>query len=345
MCASLNALNRLHSFWENAMKLPRRTFLHLAAGAVAFPAASHIARAQAWPSRPISIVVPFPAGGATDVVARLLAKGLSERFGQPVLVDNRPGANGALGSAAVAKAPPDGHTLVMGGINTHAMNDSLIKPRPYNSARDFAPITLTALIPIAFVVNPKLPVATLQELIALARSKPRQLSYGSSGAGGPQHLAMELFKLAAGIDIVHVPYRGGAPQLNDLVGGHILIGSIGLPPALPHIEAGRLRALAVTDAKRSAFLPKLPTVAEAGFPSAEMSYWLGLMAPAGTPRAIIDRLAAESVAVLTIRDTRETLAKQGAEVLTSTPEEFQKRVETDIKKWAKVIAETGITAE
>jgi tripartite-type tricarboxylate transporter receptor subunit TctC len=328
------------------MKLShRRQFLHLAAGAAALPAVSRIAWAQAYPTRPVSIVVPFPAGGATDVVARVLAKGLSERFGQPVVVDNRPGASGAIGSASVAKARPDGYTLVMGGINTHAMNDSLIKPRPYDSAKDFAPITLTALIPIAFVVNPQLPVASLQELVAMARSKPRQLSYGSSGAGGPHHLAMELFKLAAGVDIIHVAYRGGAPQLNDLVGGHILIGSIGLPPALPHIVTGKLRALAVTDAKRSAFLPNLPTVAESGFPSFEMSYWLGLMAPAGTPRATIDRLAAESVAVLTTRDTSESLAKQGAEVITSTPDELKMLVQKDIEKWSKFIQETGITAE
>jgi tripartite-type tricarboxylate transporter receptor subunit TctC len=303
------------------------------------------ATAQTYPSRTITLIVPFPAGGATDVVARVLAKGLSERIGQPVVVDNRPGANGAIGSASVAKARPDGYTLVMGGVNTHAMNDSLIKPRPYDSAKDFAPITLTALIPIAFVVNPQLPVATLQEFVALTRSKPRQLSYGSSGSGGPHHLAMELFKLAAGIDIVHVPYRGGAPQLNDLVGGHILIGSIGLPPALPHIETGKLRALAVTDAKRSVFLPKVPTVAESGFPNFEMSYWLGLMAPAGTPRNIIDRLAAESVAVLTTPDTREALAKQGAEVVTSTPDAFKKLVENDLAKWSKVIQDAGITAE
>ena len=303
------------------------------------------ATAQTYPSRAITLVVPFPAGGATDVVARVLAKGLSDRLKQPVVIDNRPGANGALGSAAVAKSRPDGYTLVMGGVNTHAMSDSLLKPRPYDSAKDFAPITLTAVIPIAFVVNPTLPVATLQELVALARSKPSQLSYGSSGTGGPHHLAMELFKLAAGIDIVHVPYKGGSPQLNDLIGGHILIGSIGLPPALPHIGAGKLRALAATDAKRSILLPMLPTVAESGWPSFEVSYWLGLMAPAGTPRDIIDRLAAESVAVLTTSDTREALAKQGAEVVTSTPDEFKKRVEDDIAKWSKVIQEAGITAE
>jgi tripartite-type tricarboxylate transporter receptor subunit TctC len=327
------------------MKLPRRQFLHLTAGVAALATLPRNATAQAYPSRPISIVVPFPAGGATDVVTRVLAKGLSERLGQPVIVENRPGANGAIGTASVAKARPDGYTLVMGGINTHAMNDSLIKPRPYDSAKDFAAITLTALIPIAFVVNPQLQVETLQDLVALARSKPRQLSYGSSGIGGPHHLAMELFKLAAAIDIVHVPYRGGAPQLNDLIGGHILIGAIGLPPALQHIETGKLRALAVTDARRSPFLPNLATVAESGFPGFEMSYWLGLMAPAGTPRAIIDRVAAEAVAVLTMHDTRDSLARQGAEVLVSSPAELKKLVEDDLQKWSKVIQEIGITVQ
>ena len=326
------------------MKANRRTFFYLTSGA-ALTAVLRTAMAQTYPSRPITLIVPFPAGGATDVVARVLAKGLSEQIGQPIVVDNRPGANGAIGSAAAAKARPDGYTLVMAGVNTHAMNDSLIKPRPYDSARDFAPITLTALIPIAFVINPQLPVTTLQELVALARSRPRQLSYGSSGAGGPQHLAMELFKIAAGIDIVHVPYKGGAPQLNDLIGGHILIGSIGLPPVLQHIATGKLRALAVTDAKRSAFLPNLPTVAESGFPDFEVSYWLGLMAPAGTPRDIIDRLAAESAAVLTRPDIREALAKQGAEALTSSPDVFKNLVEHDIAKWSKVIQDAGITAE
>jgi tripartite-type tricarboxylate transporter receptor subunit TctC len=327
------------------MKRRRRQFLHLAVGAVAVPAISRIAWAQTYPARTITLIVPFPAGGATDVVARALTKGLSERLGQSVVIDNRPGANGAIGSASVAKARPDGYTLVMGGVNTHAMNDSLIKPRPYDSAKDFAPITLTALIPIAFVVNPQLPVTTLHDLVALARSKPRQLSYGSSGTGSPHHLAMELFKLKAGIDIAHVPYKGGAPQLNDLLGGHILIGSIGLPPALPHIETGKLRALAGTEAKRSVFLPTLPTVAESGFPDFEVTYWLGLMAPAGTSREIIDRLAAESVTVLTRPDVRETLTKQGADVVTSSPDALKTIVESDIAKWSKVVQDTGITAE
>jgi len=302
-------------------------------------------RAEPYPTRSITIVVPFPAGGATDVVARIVAKGLSDRIGQSVVIDNRPGANGAIGSAFVAKAHADGYTLVMGGVNTHAMNDGLVKPRPYDSAKDFAPIALTAAIPIAFVVHPSLQVTSLGELVALARSRPGQLSYGSSGVGGPHHLAMELFKSAADIDLIHVPYKGGAPQLNDLVGGHILIGSIGLPPAFEHIKAGKLRALALTDAARSTLMPDLPTVAELGFPGFAVSYWMGLLAPANTPRDVIDRLHAETTAVVKAPSTREALAQQGVEIMTSSSDEFKTLVEQEIDKWSKVIQHAGITAE
>jgi len=302
-------------------------------------------RAEPYPTRSITIVVPFPAGGATDVVARIVAKGLSDRIGQSVVIDNRPGANGAIGSAFVAKAHADGYTLVMGGVNTHAMNDGLVKPRPYDSAKDFAPIALTAAIPIAFVVHPSLQVTSLGELVALARSRPGQLSYGSSGVGGPHHLAMELFKSAADIDLIHVPYKGGAPQLNDLIGGHILIGSIGLPPAFEHIKAGKLRALALTDAARSTLMPDLPTVAELGFPGFAVSYWMGLLAPANTPRDVIDRLHAETTAVVKAPSTREALAQQGAEIMTSSSDEFKTLVEQEIDKWSKVIQHAGVTAE
>jgi len=302
-------------------------------------------RAEPYPTRSITIVVPFPAGGATDVVARIVAKGLSDRIGQSVVIDNRPGANGAIGSAFVAKAHADGYTLVMGGVNTHAMNDGLVKPRPYDSAKDFAPIALTAAIPIAFVVHPSLQVTSLGELVALARSRPGQLSYGSSGVGGPHHLAMELFKSAANIDLIHVPYKGGAPQLNDLIGGHILIGSIGLPPAFEHIKAGKLRALALTDAARSTLMPDLPTVAELGFPGFAVSYWMGLLAPANTPRDVIDRLHAETTAVVKAPSTREALAQQGVEIMTSSSDEFKTLVEQEIDKWSKVIQHAGITAE
>jgi tripartite-type tricarboxylate transporter receptor subunit TctC len=300
---------------------------------------------QGYPARPVTIIVPFPAGGATDVVARAIAQGLTNRIGQQVIIETKPGGNGSIGSAFVAKARPDGYTLVMGGVNTHAMNDSVMKPRPYDSAKAFAPIALTARIPIAFVVHPSLPVANLRDLVELARSRPGQLGYGSSGTGGPHHLAMELFKSAAGINLVHVPYKGGAPQLNDLIGGHILIGAIGLPPARPHIETGKLKPLAVTEAKRSAFLPNIPTVAEAGFPGFEVSYWMGLLAPAGTPTDIVRRLNAETIAVLDLPSIRETFAKQGVEIVTSSPEEFATLIEREIPKWAEVVERSGIIAE
>jgi tripartite-type tricarboxylate transporter receptor subunit TctC len=301
--------------------------------------------AEPFPSKVITIVVPFPAGGATDVVARAIAQGLSAKIGHQVIVDNRPGANGSLGSALVAKAKPDGYTLVMGGVNTHAMNDALYKSLPYNSLKDFSPITLTARIPIAVVVHPSLPVKSIGELIALAKSQPGQQSYGSSGPGGPHHLAMEMFKSMAKVDIVHVPYRGGAPQLNDLLGGHIKIGAIGLPPALPHIQAGSLRPLAVTESKRSTFLPDLPTIAEAGLPGFEVSYWLGLLGPAGMPDDIVEKLNTEIVAVLKRPDVQDQLAKQGAEVVTSTVAEFRALMQTEVAKWAKVVKDANISLE
>jgi tripartite-type tricarboxylate transporter receptor subunit TctC len=301
--------------------------------------------AAPYPTRVVTIIVPFPAGGATDVVARTIAHELSGRIGQQVIVENRPGANGLLGSAVVARAAPDGYTLLMGGANTQGMNDVLYKNRPYDSLKDFSAITLTAQIPVAIVVNPSLPVNCLQELVALAKAEPGQLSYGSSGAGGPHHMAMELFKSVAGADIEHVPYKGGAPQLNDLVAGHIKIGAIGLPPALPHVREGRLRPLAVTGRTRTAFLPELPTVAESGFPGFEVNYWLGLFGPAGMPGEVVDKLNVEVVGLLKRPDVRDLLAKQGVEILTSTPAELQSLVAVEIERWGKVVKERGIALD
>ncbi len=317
-----------------------------AALALARPAMGQQEADTAWPARPVTIVVPFPPGGATDLVARVLAQGLTARLGQPVVVENRPGANGTIGSAAVARARPDGYTLVMGGVNTHAMNDSLFRRPQYHSDRDFAPIALTARIPIAFVVNPeKVPVRSLGELIALARTRPGELSYGSSGAGGPHHLAMELFKQATGVDILHVPYNGGGPQLNDLLAGNVGVGAIGLPPALPHIEAGKLRALAATGARRTPLLPELPTVAESGVPGFAVEYWLGLLAPTRTPEPVIRRLNAETVAVLERPEVREQLARQGAEAATSSPEEFRAIIAADVARWAEVVRRAGLSLD
>lgn len=323
----------------------RRRMDVAAAAAFGLLAAATAAVADQYPSRTVTIVVPFAAGGATDVAARVIGERLSENLSQQVVIENRPGANGIVGTLGVAAAAPDGYTLVMGGANTHAMNDALYKNLRYNSEKSFTPITLTARIPIAFVVHPVVPVHTINDLIELARKEPGKWSYGSSGTGGPQHLAMELFKSKAGLNIQHVPYKGGSQQLTDLLGGHIKIGSIGLPPALPNIQSGNLRAIAVTDPQRSAFLPDLPTIAESGVPGAEVSYWLGLLGPAGMPDQIVTKLHHEVVAILNRPDVREKLAKQGAEVVTSSPEEFRSLIAKEIVKWRAVAEEARITVE
>ena len=303
------------------------------------------AQAVNYPSRVITMVVGFPAGGATDVTARLIAEKLSEKFGQRVIVENRVGANGLIGTLAVANAAPDGYTLVMGGVNTHGMYDALVKSPRYDSLKSFTPITLTARIPIAFVVHPSLPAESLADLLRLAKERPGQFSYGSSGTGGPHHLAMELFKMQAGVNIQHVPYKGGAQQLNDLLGGHIKIGSIGLPPALPHIQTGILRALALTSGERSSFLPELPTVAESGLPGFGVNYWLGLLGPAGMPAPVVEKLNREVSEILDRPDVKASLAKQGVEPLTSTPSEFRTLIGEEIGRWRKVGEAAGLALE
>lgn len=308
-------------------------------------AAGMPAAAETWPTRTITLVVPFPAGGATDVVGRTIAQALSDRLGQQVIVENRAGANGQIGSAAVAQAKPDGYTLLMGGVNTQGMNDVLYKNRRYDSLKDFTPIAVTSVIPVAFVVHPSLPANSLQDLVRLAKERPGQLSYGSSGAGGPHNLAMELFKSIAKIDIQHIPYKGGAPQLNDLVAGHIKIGAIGLPPALQHIKQGRLRALALADGKRTSFLADLPTVAEQGYPNFEVNYWLGLFGPAGLQKDVVTRLNKEVVDILKQPAVRETLAKQGVEIVTSTPDELGSLVAKEISRWGQVVKDAGISLD
>ncbi len=307
---------------------------------------SALALAQAdYPSRPVRIVVPFPPGGATDVVTRVIAQDWSKRFPQPAVVENRPGANGILGTAATAKAAPDGYTLVMGGVNTNSMNDALYPDLPYRSDRDFAPISLTARIGIVIVANPKLGIRTLSALLQEARARPGILAYGSSGMGGPHHLAMELLKTATHVDLTHVPYKGGAPQLQDLLGGQVPVGIIGLPPVLPHLKSGALIPLAITDRYRSPFLPNVPTVAEAGVAGFEVSYWLALFAPAQTAAAIIKRLTQETHQTLTSPQIVQQLAAQGAEAVTSEPEALSALVKTEIARWQKLIREQGIRAE
>lgn len=296
---------------------------------------------QTYPSRPITIVVPFAAGGATDVVARIIGERLAARLGQSFVIENRAGANGAVGTAFVAKSEPDGYTLVMGGVNTHAMNDAVMKRPLSNSATDFAPVGLVAEIPIAIVVHNSLGVSTLAELIKLAKEKPGTVSYGSSGTGGPHHLAMELFKSIAKFDLPHVPYRGGAPQLNDLVGGHIKVGAIGLPPVLPHLNSGVLRALAVVEDKRSDLLPSVPTVAEQGYPGFAVTYWMGLLAPAKTPQVAIDKLSRELTVVLAEPDLAAAFRQQGASVLRGSPDEFKALIAAEVPRWVRVAKDIG----
>jgi tripartite-type tricarboxylate transporter receptor subunit TctC len=317
---------------------------------VALFACALLASPAAWgqsdyPSKPVRIVVPFPPGGATDVVTRVIAQDWSKRFAHPVVVENRPGANGIVGTAASAKAAPDGYTLVMGGVNTHGMNDALYTDLPYRSDRDFAPISLTAKIGIVIVATPKLGIRSFAALLEEARAKPGALAYGSSGMGGPHHLAMELLKGAAQVDLTHVAYKGGAPQLQDLLGGQVPVGAIGLPPALPHLKSGALVPLAVTDKERSPLLPAVPTVAEAGIPGFEVVYWLALFAPAQTPFPIIDRLTRETHETLKSPQVAEQLAAQGAEVMTSQPAALGALVKTEITRWQKLVRERGIRAE
>ena len=256
---------------------------------LALPAIAN-AQTPAYPTKPIRLVVPFPAGGATDILAREVAKHLTETWGQSVVVDNRPGAGGNIGSELVAKSPPDGYTLEMGTVGTHAINASLYSKMPYDHVKDFVPVILVAGVPNVLVVNPSVPVNSVQEFIAYAKANPGKLNFASSGSGTSIHLSGELFKVMAGVQMTHVPYKGSAPALQDLLGGQVQLMFDNLPPSLPQIKAGKLRALAVTSATRAPALPDVPTVAEAGLPGFEASSWFGVLAPAGTPPAIVAKL-------------------------------------------------------
>lgn len=318
----------------------RRALLVLAALSLALPAVT--ARAETYPSKPVKLVVPYPAGGTTDIIARLIATQLSETFGQPFVVDNRAGAGGAIGASAVARSAPDGYTLLMGTANTHGINSALQKNLPYDALKDFAPVTVVASTPNVIVVNPAFPAKTLQELIALAKTEPGKLNYGSTSAGGSPHMSAELLKMMTGINITHVPYKGAAPMLTDLVGGHIPIGFDNLPSAMPFIESGKLRALAVTTAKRWPGAPNIPTVAESGVPGYEVSGWFGILAPAGTPPAIVDQLQKAVAAAVAKPEVRKQLETAGAEPVANTPATFASQIGADVARWKKVAETTGV---
>ena len=307
--------------------------------------AAHEARAQAYPAKSIRLVVPFPAGGTTDVVARMISQKLNEAFGQPVLVDNRPGAGGNIGAEIVATAPPDGYTLLVCSPAEIAINLSLYKKMPYDPIKSFTPVTLATSAPLVLVVHPSLPVHTVKELIALARSKPGQLVYASAGTGGPQHLSGELMKSMANIDMVHVPYKGGAPAITDLLGGHVQLFFAGIPPALPHVRAGKLRAIAVTSAKRTQILPSAPTISESGLAGFAIDNWQGVLAPGNTPREIVTRLNTEIVKALLLPEVRQRLFDQGTEPVATSPQQFDAYIKSEIEKYAQIIRKSGAKAD
>jgi tripartite-type tricarboxylate transporter receptor subunit TctC len=313
-------------------------FFGIAAFAFGAPAS---AQAPAYPTKPVRIVVPFPAGGATDILARAVAQKLTETWGQAFVVDNRPGAGGNIGSELVAKAAPDGYTLEMGTVGTHAINASLYAKMPYDHVKDFAPIILVAGVPNVLVVNPAVPVNSVQELIAYAKANPGKLNFASSGSGTSIHLSGELFKVMAGVQMTHIPYKGSAPALADLLGGQVQLMFDNLPPSLPQIKGGKLRALGVTSAARAPALPDTPTIAESGLPGFEASSWFGLLAPAGTPPAIIAKLNTEIAKWLASPEAREKLVAIGANIAGGTPEDFARHIQAETVKWAKVVKESG----
>jgi tripartite-type tricarboxylate transporter receptor subunit TctC len=313
----------------------------LAVAALAFSAIAP-AQAQSWPGKPVRIVVPFPPGGTTDIIARSLGVELQKMWQQPVIIENRPGAGGNIGADLVAKAAPDGYTLLMGTVGTHAINKALFEQNgakmPFDPVKDFVPITLAAGVPNVMVINPKLPVNSVAEFIAYAKARPGQLNMASSGNGTSIHLSGELFKTVTGVYMVHFPYRGSAPAITDLIAGNMNVMFDNLPSALPHIKSGRIKALAVTSRTRSPALPDVPTVEEAaGLKGFDASSWFGLFAPAGTPRAIVDKVQADVAKALAIPEVRERFVAQGADPGGNTPEQFAAFIRAETDKWTRVV--------
>lgn len=300
-----------------------------------------LAQAQTYPAKAVRLIVPFPPGGGTDYTARLIGNKLSELWGQPVVIENRPGASTTIASDMIARAAPDGYTLIMGSVN-HTINPSLYAKLPYDTIRDFAPVTVAVTAAYILVTHPSLPVKTVKELIALAKARPGQINYSSSGSSGPQHLAGELFKMMAGIDIVHVPYKGGGPAVIALLGGHVSLQFSTPVSGLPHMKTGRLRPIAVTSLTRSPAVPDLPTIAEAALPGYEAVTWWGILAPAKTPRDIVNKIHGDVVRVLDMPDTKAKLAAEGVNGSGSSPEQFAKMIQEEIVKMAKIVKAANV---
>ena len=320
---------------------PFRSLALVACSAFALLGAPSALAQAPFPTKPVRLVVPFPAGGTTDILARAAAQKLSETLGQQVIVDNRPGAGGNIGAELVAKAQADGYTLLMGTVGTHAINPSLYAKMPYDHVKDFAPVILVAGVPNVLVVNPDLPFKTVADVVAYAKANPGKLNFASSGSGTSIHLSGELFKVMAGVQMTHVPYKGSAPALTDLIGGQVQLMFDNLPSALPQIKGGKLRAVAVTSTTRAAALPDVPTVAESGLPGFESSSWFGILAPAGTPKDIIAKINTDVQKWLSTPEAKEKLLGQGANAAGGSPEDFAKHIQAETAKWAKVVKESG----
>ena len=327
----------------NHMKLPRRQFLHLATGALALPAVSRIANAQSYPSRPVRVIVPFAAGGGTDITARVIAQWLSERLGQSFVVENRPGGGTNIGTEAAAKSPPDGYTLLMVGAS-NTVNPTLYDKLNFDLIRDFAPIAGVIRAPQIVVANPALPLRTLPEFIAYAKSNPSKVNMASSGNGSAAHLAGELFKMLAGVNMQHVPYRGGGPALLDLIAGQVQVYFAGMPEAIEYVRAAKVRALAVTTTSRAEALPEIPALAEF-VPGFDSSIWFGLSAPRNTPISIVDLLNKEINAGLADPRIKARYAELGSTVFPTAPAEFAKFIADEVEKWGRVVKFSGAKPE
>ena len=305
----------------------------------------HPLGAQTYHAKPIRFIVPFPVGGIADVFARVIGAKFNEAWGQQVVVENRTGAGGNIGAEAAAKSPPDGYTILMGSIGTHAVNVSLFSKLPYDPVRDFSPVSLVMEADGLLVLHPSVPAKSVKELIALARSRPGQLTYASAGNGTAGHLAGELFKIMANVDMVHIPYKGNVPAITDLIGGQTSMLFATMPTVLPQVQAGRLRALAVTGAARSPAAPELPTIAESALPGFDVTNWIGIFAPAATPREIVLKLNGEANRTMQMPEIRSRLTSEGARFTAKTPEEFAAFVKAEIAKWAKVVKSAGIRVD
>ncbi len=324
----------------NMKLIMRLTCLVLSAAFLTLTAGDVLA--QSYPNKPIRFIVPFPPGGGADILARIVGEKLTKNWRQPVVIDNRPGGNGFIGAQIAAKAAPDGYTIYLGNSDHLTVNPCLYSKMPYDTVKDFAPVTPVAYQKLILIVHPTVPAASVKELISLAKSKPGQLNFASWGTGSVGHLTGELFKTMAGVDMVHIPYKGSSPAFTDLLGGQVSLMFATIAAGSPHVKSGKLRALAITGAKRSPALPDVPTVAEAGLPGFEIASWNGVFAPAGTPKEIVTKLNTEIVKILSMPDVNERLSALGAEPAGMTPEQFAAIIKADLNKWAKIAKDAGI---